>query len=170
MKLFLLTVLLTSPVLCNSGYPDRGRFICVSKEKDCITYNTDNHLSMSFSSGHFQYFNKRCVVGIFGAVENHTDSVLHFDRQNFQLNSNQQEYELHMRKIMKNSKHITLPDTFSLRPGEVDDVYVFEFWSKNKMSRQEYYKILAGDTVNLIFSRSAAKDTILRMIHTTERY
>ncbi len=168
MKLLLLTILLTSQVICNGGYPDPGRFLCVSKKNDCLTYNTNNHLRVSFSRCHYHYMNRRCVIGIFCTVENRTDSVLHFDRQNFMINSKQGAYELNKRRIMKDNKLITLPDTFNLRPGGIDDIYVFEFWSKDKMSHQEYNKLLASDTVNLIFSGST-KDTILQMIPKTER-
>ena len=166
MKLLLLTILLTSQTICSS-LPDRGRFICVSKKNKCLTFNTDNHLNLSFSRGHFHYYYRRCFIGFFCSVENRTDSVLHFDRRNFTVNSNQKEYELNKRMIMKNNKLITLPDTFSLRPGDVEDVYIFQFSAKDKMSYKEYNKLLANDTVNLIYSGST-KDTILRMVPRTE--
>ena len=162
MKLLLAGMLLVSPLVCSKRYPDHANIIC--DRADCKTYMTHNNLTIRFEflESYYHYFLDRSAIGIQCHVENNTNYTLLFDRRNFSIRSNKQEYVLEpYGELTKRGSVENWQDQLRVTPGQFR--YNFEFRSKSKMSEKEYNKLIAADTISFEYSGNDHKDLIFRM-------
>jgi hypothetical protein len=85
-----------------------------------------------------------------------------FDQRPFSIVSNEYEYSLLPQTNHKKWWQRSLDDTVVIEPGKYENLPL-NFKSKNKMSRREFQKFYAGDTLNLVFANGDKKDTILQL-------
>jgi hypothetical protein len=163
MKLILIGMLLASQVVCNRGNPDRAHTICKNDGYECTTYTIDNKLTVYFWSRTYSYLNRQSAITFMCEVRNETGSPLLFDRRNYSIRSNREEYVLEPARKATSSEFVFFKDTLRIPPGSKINVPVFQFLSKNKMSHLEYKQLIANDTVSFEYARSNQKDTIFRL-------
>lgn len=156
-------VLLAGLILCGCGFLKHGQILC-DKNSRCENFTIENGLSLRYKEIVYRYFHGRRILVLTCTVENNSNNQLLFDRRSFSIISNKEKYELQPWMIYKNSKLQTMPDTFSLKRGEIYMEYVFDFKSENKITRKKFYKFFLSDTLRLEYANGDQKNNVLRFI------
>jgi hypothetical protein len=163
MKLFLLSMLLTTQTICHSGYHDPANTVCRNGVYKCTTYRADNDLFMNFWNRSYSFMSRQSVIAFLCEVSNNADSTVLFDRRKFFIRSNREEYVLLRPWRMTSREYVFFKDTFSVPAGATVKIPLFQFATKNKMSYKEYKQLIASDTVSFEYSHGNRTDTIFRL-------
>ena len=157
-----LILLAGSTLVCSCRLVKYAQIVCKEKSQ-CENFTLNNGLSLRFEEAFYSFSFRRNNVEFRCELENNSGNRLLFNRQHFSIVSKENEYHVMPGSTYKNGKRRFYPDTIGLAPGESDTYFILYFKPKKGISRKEFKKSCARDTLSLVYANGDKKETILRL-------